>query len=334
MIKRPAGGEAQRLVGDLVGDPPERAEAAGARLLVLGARAVPHLVKALDASPGEIATARMLALLEALPASRGVVQAVDATLARSPASAPAVLAVWAAWLTAGDRTLATLAFDRLAAIALDEDRAGPLRVVALGAIQSMDDGAARALVGRLRLAEDPAVRVAASGEEVAPPASTPASENPEGVRRRLAALADSAPLTDLHHLLEEVRERQRGAADVQGQTAWLAVRAAVHQALAARGSTVALYDLREVLERLRTPPPVALVGALAVVGDATCIEALASAWDHVDDDWTRNQLRAALAAICARHGLTRRHAAVKRLVARGHALADAVPTTARRTSAR
>ena len=190
---------------------------------------------------------------------------------------------------------------------------GPLcRVVARG--DCMDDGAARAPVGRLRLAEDPAVRVAASGEEVAPPASTPASGNPEGVRRRLAALADSAPLTDLHHLLEEVRERQRGAADVQGQTAWLAVRAAVHQALAARGSTVALYDLREVLEQLGTPPPVALVGALAVVGDATCLEALASAWDHVDDDWTREQLRAAAwPRSRERHGLTGRHAAVKRL---------------------
>lgn len=333
VIKRPAGGEADRLVRDLVGDAPERAEAAAARLLVMGLRAMPHIVKALADSSRPEATQRILTVLETLPASRGVMPALEAVLATSPDCAPAAVTVLGAWVNCADRSLATWAFDRLAATAFDESVPGATRAAAVRAIAPLDDDAARAVLERLRDAVDPLVRDAARGE---PPAGgleasrAAPGDDPERFRRHVAAVAETAPLTELHHLLEQARTRQQAAAGELHQAAWLAARAAVHQALAARGSTLGLYDVREVLERLAGPPPVALIAALATAGDASCVDALATAWDRVQDVWTRQQLREALVAICARCGLTKRHAAIKKLVARAHPLADAVPANSRR----
>ena len=56
------------------------------------------------------------------------------------------------------------------------------------------------------------------------------------------------------------------------------MRGALHQALAARDSRLALYDLRDSLlepDRL----PVAFLAALEDIGDATCLETLAAAYD-------------------------------------------------------
>jgi hypothetical protein len=330
VIKRPAGVDADRLVADLAAGPPGRSDAAAARLLVMGARAVPHLVKALGGLPGPEATSRLLAVLETLPASRSLVPALDRVLSDVPACAPAALAVLRAWLSAEERSLATLALDRIATLAFDPSRPGTTRAAAVEAIASLQDEAARVLLERLRDASDPLVREAASGPRTATAQAPPADEDPEQFRRRVSNLGESVPLTDLHHLLEQARARQQAARDEADRTAWQAARAAVHQALATRGSTVGLYDLRELLERLAAPPPVALVAALGAVGDQTCVEAVATAWDRVADSWTRDQLRGAMAAICARHGLTRRHAAARRLVARAHPLAEVVPASARR----
>ena len=99
---------------------------------------------------------------------------------------------------------------------------------------------------------------------------------------------------------------------------WCAVRAALHQALAGRNSRLALYDLRDSLlaaERL----PVAFLAAMEEIGDATCLDTLAAAYDQSSrsgDPWWRQHLAAAFRAIVQREGLTRRHAALKRVLTR------------------
>ena len=80
VIKRPAGSEAARLVTDLRSGASGKAEAATARLAVLGARAIPHVLQALAGDLNEDEAARLVALLGQLPASRDVLGALDAAM--------------------------------------------------------------------------------------------------------------------------------------------------------------------------------------------------------------------------------------------------------------
>lgn len=328
-MKRPAAGEAAQLVADLLGGDATRAEAAAARLLVLGLRAVPHLTSALAAAD-EATAVRLLGVVEALPATRRSVPALDAATTLGPDAAARVAAVWARWLGDEDRALSTLAFDRLAAVVLEAASAPAARRVALDAIRALGDDASEQLLARLP-PEPPPPAPEAAATPPAAPASSPRAGGPhatpdtaEALRQHVAAHGAAMPLSDLHHLLERARERQQAAREPGEAADWLAARGAVHQALAGRGSTVALYDLRELLERLATPPPLGALAALRAIGDGSCLEPLAAAWSRLDDPWTRDQLRAAAAEICARHRITARHATMKRVVAKAPALADAV----------
>ena len=62
------------------------------------------------------------------------------------------------------------------------------------------------------------------------------------------------------------------------------MRGRVHVALAARGSRIALYDLRESLEAAAPatsfsgPLPVDFLAALSTAGDASCLEAVTAAY--------------------------------------------------------
>jgi hypothetical protein len=109
----------------------------------------------------------------------------------------------------------------------------------------------------------------------------------------------------------------------------MTARAAAHQVLAARGSTVALYDLRETIES-GEPAPVELLAALDAIGDRTCLEPIAAAYaragatapgrtrsgDTVAPDWWRDHLAAVFRAIVAREKLSERHALARRIRAR------------------
>src|SRR5262249_36276281 len=106
---------------------------------------------------------------------------------------------------------------------------------------------------------------------------------------------------------------------------WRAVRGTVHQALAARNSRLGLYDLRDsLLETDRLP--VSFLAAIEEIGDASCIETLAAAYDassRSGDTWWREHVAKAFRGIVLREGLTRRHSALKRAMARWpHATAD------------
>jgi hypothetical protein len=122
------------------------------------------------------------------------------------------------------------------------------------------------------------------------------------------------PLPDLHRLIERIREREALEPESR-QREWTAARAAVHVALANRGSRLALYDLRESLQA-SVPLPIEFVPALAAVGDASCLEAIAGAHARTKQSAWRNELAGAFQAIVAREKLTRRHAAVKKIAHR------------------
>ena len=99
-------------------------------------------------------------------------------------------------------------------------------------------------------------------------------------------------------------------------------RASAHLALAGRGSRLALYDLRESLERAAAPLPVGFLEALLQIGDASCLEAIAAAYVQAPGssrgsaDWWRRQLARAFHTIVKREGLTPRHQLIRKIAKR------------------
>ena len=129
---------------------------------------------------------------------------------------------------------------------------------------------------------------------------------------------ERAPLATLKRAVEIVRSRQEQAPDAETREQWAVVRGVLHQHLAARGSRLALYDLREALESATTLLPVGFLSAAAVVGDTSCLMPLARAWvdSAAPDRWWRDHLAEAFGAIVAREQLTRRHAVLKQILER------------------
>ena len=145
---------------------------------------------------------------------------------------------------------------------------------------------------------------------------------PDELRAAVATRASTAPLNTLRTLVDVVRSQERDAGGDGARRGWPALRGSLHQALAFRGSRVALYDLRETLEDAATPLPTSFLTALHVLGDASCLEPLAAAWGAAEPDRTaeglrwRQQLASALRAIAQREKITKRHAVMKKIAAR------------------
>jgi hypothetical protein len=216
------------------------------------------------------------------------------------------------------------AFDALVAVALDGRRIAAVRLAAWEAIGDAAEDARDPVREALAADSDPEVR-ARVGAAAAPQRDTwqEAADghlppSPAALKTALAAHAGAARLTELQRLVDRIRAREQQEPDARLREEWRAVRGAVHQALAARNSRLALYDLRDSLltsERL----PVTFLAAMEEIGDATCLETLAAAYEESSrsgDTWWREHLAAAFRAIVHREGLTRRHAAVKRVLAR------------------
>jgi hypothetical protein len=130
--------------------------------------------------------------------------------------------------------------------------------------------------------------------------------------------AAAAALSALRRMIDAVRAREGAVENAAKQMEWRTVRGTLHQALALRGSRVAVYDLREAIEDSRGPLPTSFLAALHVVGDQSCLEPLAAAYVRTstgDARW-KVQLAAAFRAIARREKVTRRHAVIKRISAR------------------
>ena len=300
-----------------------KTETAIARLAVIGPRAVEHLLQEFPSVTGR-ARAGFLRAFEAaadprtLPAARSALE--DGSAAVQTAAIGAVRAL----LGSSKQETSRDALDALIAVALDTTRIAPVRLAAFDALRDAPASVSGPVRDKLATDADPEVSARAG----APPRETDSAwrdaiggrlpASPTALKKTLISKRTTARLTELQHLVDHVRAQEQRESDAIRREEWRAVRGAVHQALAARNSRLALYDLRDSLldpDRL----PVAFLAALEEIGDATCLEPLAAAYDassRSGDTWWREHVATAFRAIVHREGLTRRHTAVKRTLAR------------------
>jgi hypothetical protein len=325
VIKASAAGEIRQLISALSGDDEVRREAAIARLAVIGFRAVDRLIAAYESGDRETRIA-VLRALELVSNARLV------PLARKALSEGGDLAVAAAAALRGlldstDGPTGADALDVLVAVALDPAAERRVRLAAVEALQDMPAGVRNRVAAALQSDPDPALKArandvprdAAAADAVWQDALEGHLPDSPGVLRDAAQTrAQAAALSAIQKLIDAVRAREALARGDARRAEWQAVRGALHQSLALRGSRVAVYDLRETLASAREPVPVSFLAALHVVGDRSCLEPLAAAYSrtHADDARWRHQLAEAFRAISTREKVTRRHAAMKRILSK------------------
>jgi len=335
VIRLSSARQVEQLVASLESASAVAREAAVARLIVIGERSVERLLVLLDKNPSPPAAAAALSALEAIADPR----ALDAILAATGREELAVAAIQAARSYLGGRQ-GPRALDRLTAIAVDETRAEAVRLAEIRALKGLGSSTLKPLVTRLTRDGNAAVRAAVrpgpmppgrdAAEVLAAAADAEFPQAADGLREAIAAAAGEAPLATLLRIVERVRDREL-AEPPATRPQWLAVRAAAHAALAKRESRLALYDLRESLVSAAGPLPLDFLSALSRIGDTSCLEAIAAAHKRhagaPPDDWWRGRLADAFHEIARRHGVTRRHALMKKIAHRygGELMAASAP---------
>jgi hypothetical protein len=145
-------------------------------------------------------------------------------------------------------------------------------------------------------------------------------EDADALRSLLTQAGPTVALSVLHELILALRTKERAVAEATSAPdavmPWTAARGIAHQVLAERQSRLAVFDLRDTFEHASSRLPLGFVAAITTVGDASCLPALAAAWQQVEDGWMRDHIAAAFQAIMIREGLTRRHAAVRKALER------------------
>jgi len=331
--------EIDALIADLGARSSVTRESAVARLTLVGARAVERLTSVIDQEDGSTAS-RVAALraLEGVDDSRALGPALRAAVCPNADIAAAGVAVIRTFVR-GPQSVA--AVDGLAAIALNQAANEATRLEAIGALGDLDPTTVQPLWQTL--ARDPNPRIRAQSvsakqtelHERARPIDLPVPEwlasiaalglpdEPELLSRVLTTDGASASPSQLHRIVERIREREGSEAPAR-RAGWTRARGSAHVALAKQSSLLGLYDLREALERAIGPLPVEFLAALALIGDASCLEAIAIAHGRTTDRWWREHLADAFQAIVTRERLTRRHAVLKKIQKRWPAI---VPTT-------
>jgi hypothetical protein len=324
VIKSSAAAEIRQLIAALAADDVVAREAAIARLGILGDRAVDRLLAAYTAGAGRDARLAILRALEPAADPRAL-DVAGRALDEGGDVAIAATAVLRGLLAAPQGDAAARALDRLVAVALDRGAARTLRLAACDALQDVPGGVRARVAAALeldpdagfRMRLDDAPRAAAATDAVWRDAlDGRLPERPDALREAVQTKAFSATFGVLQKLVDAVRVREGGVGDAAERSGWVSVRGALHQALALRGSRVAVYDLRESLERAREPLPPSFMAALHVVGDPSCLEPLAAAYARSTDPRWRVQVKEAFRAVARREKLSRRHAAIKRIVAK------------------
>ncbi len=333
VIKASSARNVDALLRDLLSDRAVTREGAVARLTVIGVRAVDRLT-ALAAAAETASPARAAAFraLEAIGDPRALDVALRALADPDAGVATAAIGVARAFLM-GPGGLPAL--DALTAVAVDRARPDAIREAALRALGDLDAGTLSPLMEALLT--DPSARLraaaqGASGQAVAEPAAAAdrwleraddiaLPDDPEAVRRELGRRGGVMNLPLLHRLIERLREREQ-ATSGQRRREWMAARAAAHAALAARGSRLAVYDLRESLDAATEPLPVEFLAALTMIGDASCLEPIAGAFARAREqkgaspagsDWWHRHLADAFQAIVSREAITRRNVVAKKI---------------------
>lgn len=326
VIRASSSRQVDALLADLASPHDVTREAAVARLIVIGPRAVRRLLDCVAdrQAPPQTRVAALHAL-EGVGDSRAFEPALALLDDASELVAAAAVGLLQGALTS---PRGVEALDRLTAVALDRSRPRGVRLAAIRAVRGLGAVTIAPLLQALGVDPDPAIALAAGlgPESAADPvhqlkdaATGSLPESPDAVRLALTEAADHVPPQVLHQLIERIRYRE-GAESGAARGEWMGIRATAHAALARRGSRLALYDLRETLESAREPLPVEFLGAAAAIGDASFLEAIASAFTRGSegraDLWWLQRLTDLFRTIAGREGLTRRHAAGKRIAAR------------------
>ena len=319
-IRPSAGAEVRQLIEALGAADDLTRESAIARLAVIGPRALEHLLNDFPTATGRV-RAGMLRVFESAHDARVLPLVLGALKDPSAFVQSAAIGALRALSGFGHPPVARDALDALVAVALDSTRISAVRLAAIDALKEQPD-VWKPLEAKLAADADPAI---SRGTGVARPEGGWADAvagrlppTPAALKHLLASARASAKLIELQHLVDHIRAQEQREADALVREEWRAIRGAVHQALAARNSRLALYDLRDSLlgaDRL----PVTFLAALEEIGDASCLEPLAAAYDassRSSDAWWREHVAVAFRAIFQREGLTRRHAAVKRTMSR------------------
>jgi hypothetical protein len=304
-IKPSAGSEIRALV-EALGAPDEvRREAAIARLSVIGPRAIDRLAASFAAPDTPRATkGAILRILEGIGdprtiplARKAIVEGGDVGVAAASALRPLLGS------TVADASAEAL--DLLMTVVMDGAVEHRVRAAAFEALQDVPDVRER-LSGVL--ADPPDGHAVDAIWRDAIEGRLPDSAAP--LREAAQLRAASAPLGSLQKLVDAVGGRESDPEQAAKAADWRALRGALHQALALRGSRIALYDVRETLEGADGPLPSTFLTALHLVGDESCLPAIASAHTRAANDprW-QQQLAAAFHAIVKREKLSRKPAA-------------------------
>jgi HEAT repeat protein len=312
------------LLRDLSSDDVSVRESAVARLRVAGARAVGRLVQLVDAADVQPAVARGAALraLEAI----GAPQSLDAA-SRALDDPEAEVAVAAAGvlreLFGGPHS--ARAVEALTRVAVDRRRPDAIRLGAIDALSALEASSLKPLIQLLRDDPSEAVRIAVregptpgggsldAVERLRAAAQGAPLDAPAAFQQAIVQAGDLVPLPILREVIERIREHEtREPAPRRAE--WMVVRAAVHSVLAHRNSRIALYDVRETLHRSAGPLPVEFLNVVRMLGDVSCLEAIAAAHSRIrQETWWRDQLAGAFHAIVARERITRRHPVMKKI---------------------
>jgi hypothetical protein len=323
VIKASATAEIRQLVRALGGEDDVALEAAVARLAIIGERAVSALIAAYRATSDRRFRLGVLRVLERAADERTLAIARDA-LGLGGDLAIGGANILRTLLQSPDARTSAAALDLLMAVVLDESAEHRMRLTVAEALGDMPGVRARlagALAGipeaaaALRAGEAPldgAVRDAAWQDAL----EGRLPDRPDLLGEAVRAHGATAALSSLQTLVDAVRVHEGTLGADRSRGDWRAVRGALHQALALRGSRVALYDLRETVAGASGPLPPSFLGALHAVGDASCLDGIAAAYETADDARWKAQLRETFHAIARRERLTRRTAPMKRLASR------------------
>ena len=315
-------------MADLMSEHQVVREGAVARLTVIGGRAVERLtglIERREAAPSSRVAA--LRALEGIADQRGLDAALRAIDDSDAGVAQAAVRVARIFLR-GPRGAAVV--DRLTEVALNRTRSEPIRLAAIGALSALESSTLQPL--REALSDDVSQDIRDLAQRTRPLAVEPGDfegylrqaverrlpDDPVALRHAIAQASEALSLPLLHQLVERIREREAGESTAV-RAEWMAARAAAHVALASRGSRLGLYDIRETLETATGPLPVEFLSALTAVGDVSCLEPIAAAFDRAGgsggtrEDWWHRHLASAFRVIVARERITRRHQVARKI---------------------
>lgn len=293
----------------------DRREAAIARLIIAGRRAVARLVEACRATTDRELQVAILRILEATGDERALAAAETAIAAHGDV-AVAGIAVLRELMGRREGGADVTALDMLLAIARDPSADRRVRAAAVSALDHAPADVRQA-IGGLAASDSPLPAPESLDDALWEDAlNGRLPDDPARLREAIPVHAPAAALADLHRLIEALGAREQGEPRRASAQQWLAVRGALHQALALRGSRIALYDLRETFDRAAAQLPSAFLGAIQTIGDDSCLEPLAAAFVRAKEARWQHQLAQAFHEIVKRERITKRHSALRRALAK------------------